>query len=151
MLNIPLPASGEPDYEELELIADITQWMAVNGEGIHGTRPWKKFGEGAPVQSAEQGSKAFNEGSRRTLDASDVRFTKKGDVLYAFVMGQPEFRIVIRSLATDTALQVGRITGVELVGSGAKLAWTQDPSGLSISVPADLPTKHAVAFRIRGA
>jgi alpha-L-fucosidase len=151
MLNIPLPASGMPDYEELELISDITQWMAVNSEGIHGTRPWKKFGEGAPVQSADQSSKAFNEGSRRTLDASDVRFTTKGDVLYAFVMGQPEFRTVIRSLATDTALQVGRITGVELVGSGAKLAWTQDQSGLSVSVPADLPTKHAVAFRIRGA
>jgi alpha-L-fucosidase len=151
MLNIPLPASGMPDFEELELIDGITQWMAVNGEGIHGSRPWKKYGEGAPVQSADQSAKAFNEESRRPFDASDVRFTTKGDVLYAFVMGQPEFRAMIRSLATDTALQVGRITGVELVGHEGKLAWTQDQSGLSISVPAGLPTKHAVAFRIRGA
>jgi hypothetical protein len=37
------------------------------------------------------------------------------------------------------------------VGSGAKLAWTQDQAGLSISVPAELTTRHAVAFRIRGA
>jgi alpha-L-fucosidase len=151
MLNVPLPASGMPDFEELELISEITAWMAVNSEGIHGTRPWKKFGEGAPVQSADQSAKAFNEESRRAFDASDVRFTTKGDVLYAFVMGQPEFRAVIRSLATDTALQVGRITSVELVGREGKLAFTQDASGLSISVPAGLPTKHAVAFRIRGA
>jgi len=123
----------------------------VNSEGIHGSRPWKKFGEGAPVQSADQNSKAFNEESRRAFDANDVRFTTKGDVLYAFVMGQPKFRSVIRSLALDTALRVGRITSVELVGSEAKIAWTQDQSGLLISVPEELPTKHAVAFRIRGA
>jgi alpha-L-fucosidase len=151
MLNIPLPASGMPDFEELALIEEITQWMAVNSEGIHGTRPWKKFGEGAPVQSADQSSKAFNEDSRRPFDASDVRFTTKGDILYAFVMGQPTFRTTIRSLATDTALAVGRITSVELVGRDGKLTWTQDQSGLTINVPGDLPTKHAVAFRIRGA
>ena len=151
MLNVPLPASGMPDPEELAVVEEITQWMAVNSEGIHGSRPWKKFGEGAPVQSSDQSSKAFNEGSRRTFDANDVRFTTKGDVLYAFVMGKPEFRAVIRSLATDTALRVGRITGVELVGHDGKLTWTQDQAGLTVSVPDELPAKHAVAFRIRGA
>ena len=40
---------------------------------------------------------------------------------------------------------------VELVGSDAKLAWTQDQAGLSIGIPDELPSKHAVAFRIRGA
>jgi alpha-L-fucosidase len=125
--------------------------MAVNSEGIHGSRPWKTFGEGAPVQSADQSLKAFNEESRRPFDASDIRFTTRGDALYAFVMGQPQFRTVVRSLATDTALQVGRITSVELVGREGKLTWTQDRSGLTISVPPDLPSKHAVAFRIRGA
>jgi len=37
------------------------------------------------------------------------------------------------------------------VGHEGKLAWAQDASGLSIGVPAELPSKHAVAFRIRGA
>jgi alpha-L-fucosidase len=151
MLNVPLPASGMPDLEELRVVEGITEWMAVNSEGIHGTRPWKVFGEGAPVQSSEQNAKFANESSRRTFDANDVRFTTKGDVLYAFVMGQPKFKSVIRSLATDTALGVGRITKVELVGSDRPVTWTQDGSGLSVRVPDDLPSKHAVAFRIRGA
>ncbi len=151
MLNVPLPASGIPDREELDLVEEITQWMAVNSEGIHGSRPWKRFGEGSPVQAPSPADKSFNEGSRRTLDANDVRFTTKGDVLYAFVMGKPEFRTVIRSLATDTALRVGRVTGVELVGHDGKLAWTQDQAGLSIGIPDELPSRHAVAFRIRGA
>jgi alpha-L-fucosidase len=151
MLNVPLPASGMPDPNELAVVSELTDWMGVNSEGIHGTRPWKKFGEGAPVQSSDQSSKAFNEGSRRAFDASDVSFTTKGDVLYAFVMGQPAFRTTIRSLATDTALKVGGITDVELVGHDGKISWVQDASGLTISIPEALPTKHAVAFRIRGA
>jgi alpha-L-fucosidase len=151
MLNFPLPASGMLDLEELNVLDGITEWMAVNAEGIHGTRPWKKFGEGRPVQSSEDNAKAFNEGNRRALDASDIRFTVKGDVLYAFVMGWPEYRTVIRSLATDTALGVGRISAVELVGYDGKLTWSQDTSGLSIMIPETRPSDHAVAFRIRGA
>ena len=151
MLNFPLPASGMLDLEELNVLDGITEWMAVNAEGIHGTRPWKKFGEGRPVQSSEDNAKAFNEGNRRALDASDIRFTVKGDVLYAFVMGWPEYRTVIRSLATDTALGVGRISAVELVGYEGKINWSQDTAGLSIMIPETRPSDHAVAFRIRGA
>ena len=151
MLNVPLPASGMPDMQELAVVDEITRWMGVNGEGIHGTRPWKRFGEGAPDQTAEQKSKSFNESTRRALDANDVRFTTKGNVLYAFVMGRPEFRTQIRSLALDTALHVGRVSGVELVGSDAKLTWTQDRSGLSVDIPEGLPADHAYAFRVRGA
>ena len=82
---------------------------------------------------------------------NDIRFTTKGEVLYVFVMGQPEFRTTIRSLATDTELRVGRITGVELVGHDGKINWRQDQSGLVIDIPNTLPSKHAVAFRVRGA
>lgn len=50
MLNFPLPNSGELDTEELKILDEITRWMAVNSEGIYGTRPWTIFGDG-PVAS----------------------------------------------------------------------------------------------------
>ncbi|MFL5787718.1 MAG: alpha-L-fucosidase, partial [Flavisolibacter sp.] len=34
MLNIPLPASGMPDKDEMEILAEITEWMDRNSEGI---------------------------------------------------------------------------------------------------------------------
>jgi alpha-L-fucosidase len=34
LLNIPLPASGEPDPEELRILEAITQWTSLNGEAI---------------------------------------------------------------------------------------------------------------------
>jgi alpha-L-fucosidase len=151
MLNVPLPASGMPDPEELEVVAGITEWMAVNSEGIHGSRPWKKFGEGVTLQKVDQDEKAFNESARKAFDATDVRFTTKSGILYVFVMGQPKFRTTIRSLATDTELQVGRITAVELIGHDGPVTWKQDQSGLVIDIPEKLPSLHAVSFRVRGA
>jgi alpha-L-fucosidase len=145
MLNIPLPASGMPDPEELAILEEITRWMAVNSEGIHGTRPWRVFGEGPPVESAADSSRMFNEGSRRALGAGDIRFTAKGDVLYAFVMGRPQSAIVIRALAGAA------VTRVELLGHEGPLSWSRGPSGLSIDPPAEFPSLHAAAFRIRGA
>lgn len=150
MLNFPLPASGMLDPEELEVLAGITAWMQANSEGIYGSRPWKTFGEGPPVQSGNEKDKAFNEGDRRELGVPDVRFTVKGEVLYAFVMGQPDYKVLIRSLALDTGLRVGRIQGVELVGSDKKIAWSQDNSGLSIMATDEVPSKLGISYRIRG-
>lgn len=47
-------------HEDFQINAS---WMAVNGEGVYGTRPWKVFGEGPvtevviPLKGQE-----FNEG-----------------------------------------------------------------------------------------
>ena len=46
MLNFPLPNSGMLDDDELKVLSGITDWMAVNSEAIHDTRPWKIFGDG---------------------------------------------------------------------------------------------------------
>jgi len=151
MLNIPLPASGEPDERELAIVEEIAAWMAVNSEAIHGTRPWRVFGEGAAVSPADQGSKSFNEGSRRELGPEDIRFTVKGDALYAIAMGQPRSRVAIRSLGTASAPAAGRIASVELLGHGGRVNWEQGRDALSVAVPDILPSRHAVAFRIRGA
>jgi alpha-L-fucosidase len=151
MLNVPLPASGMPDPEELAVVEALTRWMNVNSEGIHGTRPWRTFGEGAPVQTADQNARFANENSRRELGPEDVRFTTKAGVLYAFVMGRPKPATVIRSLASGTGAAVGKVTSVELLGREGPLDWIQDGSGLLIRPPESAASEHASCFRIRGA
>ena len=89
MLNFPLPNSGELDAKELKILDEITRWMAVNSEGIYSTRPWKIFGDGPGTKIAAVPDQRFNENSRKDLTADDVRFTTKGNALYAFVMGWP--------------------------------------------------------------
>ena len=100
LLNFPLPNSGELDYEELVVLEEITKWIAINSEGIYATRPWKIFGDG-PVATAPPPSAGtrFNESGRKALTAEEIRFTTKGDTLYAFVMGWPEKESLIKLAA----------------------------------------------------
>ena len=150
LLNFPLPASGELDAQELYILAEITKWMGINSEAIYGTRPWKIFGEGPGTEASAQ-SAEFNESKRKDLTAADVRFTTRGDTLFAFVMGWPEYKAVIRPLALNTALRAGKITNVELLGFGGKVQWSQDESGLTVLTPQAPPSSHAVVFKISGA
>ena len=124
---------------------------AVNSEAIHGTRPWKIFGESPAGTELRRKSSDFNEKERKDLTATDMRFTTKGDVLYAFIMGWPDYQAEIRPLATGTALRVGRIERIELLGFDGQLKWAQNESGLKILLPEKRPSDYAVVFKISGA
>ncbi len=52
----------------------------------------------------------------------------------------------IRSLAAAA----GRVTGVTLLGSDAKLSWAQDADALTVDLPVVKPCGHALALRIAG-
>src|SRR5262249_48804535 len=93
---------------------------------------------------------SFNENKRRALTSADVRFTRKGETLYAFVMGWPEKQAVIPQLAEKSPHAPGKIESVELLGHSGKLQWNRDNSGLTINLPGRAPCQHAVAFRISG-
>jgi len=150
MLNFPLPNSGMLDERELAVLSGITDWMAVNSEAIYSTRPWKISGQSGPLAPPSPDA-SFNETKRRALTAEDVRFTRKGETLYAFVMGWPEKRAVIPQLSAKSPHAPGKIEAVELLGHAGKLPWSRDDSGLNISLPENKPSDHAVAFRISGA
>ena len=146
MLNFPLPNNGMLDDDELKILTEITAWMAVNSEAIYSTRPWKIFGEG-PTTAKSATNSRFNERNRKNLTPEDVRFTTKGQTLYAFFMGWPEGekQIAIAPLATNGKYVIGKIKNVELLGSPGNLLWTQDESGLKVQLPEQKPCNYAYA------
>ena len=147
LLNFPLPNSGELDPEEVKVLEGITAWMAVNSEGIYATRPWKIYGEGPSTKVAIK-SGGFNENKRADFTAEDVRFTTKGNTLYAFVMGWPENQAVVPSLATASAQSPGKIRHVSLLGHGARVKWKQDATGLHVEMPAEKISDIAITLKI---
>ncbi len=140
LLNFPLPGSGALDPQEQEILASITSWMKVNSEGIHGTRPWKVYGEG-PSLATPEATAGFNEKNRKDLTAEEIRFTTKGDRLYAFVMGWPDGEVSIKSIDK-------KVRNVELLGHKGKLKWSQDEAGLKVAMPTEKPSDYAVALKI---
>ncbi len=149
LLNFPLPNSGELDYEESVILEEITKWMTINSEGIYATRPWKTFGDGPVATDAvSSGGTRFNESSRKELTSREVRFTTKGDTLYAFVMGWPEKEALIKPLATTSKYSPPKIRNVELLGYDGKLEWAQDEQGLVVVMPDRKPCDYAITLKI---
>ena len=150
LLNFPLPGTGALDSRELAVLSSLTDWMAVNSEGIHRSRPWKVYGEGPSVSPPAEQKKAmaFNEGRRKELTAADIRFTTRGKALYAFVMGWPKGPARIQSLGTNTTQRPGNVRNVELLGHKGKLNWTQRDAELVVDLPSEKPCEHAVTLKV---
>jgi alpha-L-fucosidase len=147
LLNFPLPNSGELDFEEMIVLNGITDWMAVNSEGIYSTRPWKIYGEGPSTKvKIEAGN--FNEDKQKDMTAEDVRFTAKDSTLYAFVMGWPEKAAVVNALGLGSDQAPGQIRNVELLGYKGELKWKQSESSLRVEMPAEKFSDIGVTLKV---
>mgnify|MGYP001473400202 FL=1 len=145
LLNIGPKADGTIPEEERSLLLAIGDWLGRNGEAIYGTKPWTVYGEG-PTRIV---TGTFNDTKRSAFTGSDIRFTSRGDVLYAIVLGKPDGRRVsIRSLAGDNRLYPGEIGSVALLGSERELQWTRTPDALEIELPGGTESRFGPAFRI---
>ena len=148
MLNIPLPGNGLPDADEMKVLEGLAKWMEPNGEAIFATRPWAVYGEGPTVTTAAPANHFGGSVDVRAYSPQDVRFTKKGDVVYAFVMGWPaDGKAVIKSLATGAAHFPREVAKVELLGSG-EVKFSRDASGLAVNMPQQKPNDFAYALKI---
>jgi len=119
----------------------LRSWLSVNGEAIYGIRPWKVYGEG-PTQVA---GGSFSDAKDKPIVADDVRFTTKGDYLYAIALDNPPQALMIKNITPE---KPGKIKSVELIGSKNKVNWSQTNLGLSIQPLPSCPTLQAVPFKI---
>lgn len=142
LLNFPLRPDGTLDDECLDVIEGLTAWMSVNSEAIYETRPWLTFGEGPTKSSGGH----FNE-NKLTYKGNDFRFTQKGDVVYAVMLGYPENgETTIEALVDSSGLKV---KSVEMLGIGNVDGWEQSEDGLRIPVPDEKPCDYAWVFKIK--
>ena len=152
LLAIPLPGSGELDDKASAFLDGMAGWMAVNSECIYDTRPWVIYGEGPSVKNdatVRDSAGTPPRGLGPSLTASDVRFTTKGDALYAVVMGKPEDgKVTIHSLATNSPHYPGKIGGVQMLGAPGKLDVVRDEHGLAVTLPEGKTSDYAIALKI---
>lgn len=143
LLNVPVKGDGSIDEKEIAVIEGITAWMDINKESIFDTRPWKVFGEGPAAETANPiNAQGFNEGKVK-FTSKDIRFNKKGDILYVTILGVPEENILIKNLGKQNGIK-----GIKLLGSKEKVRWVQDEYGLEIDKPRKVPNEIAAVYKV---
>ena len=148
LINVVQTPEGDLEPDVLAIVEQIAAWMPANGEGIYGTRPWKIYGEGPSTVKENQKKGSFGGLSdTRPYQSSDIRFTSKGDTLYAFCMDTPENDIHIKSLGKNSKVNTKKILKVTLSGSDQKLKWKQEDDELVITRPANLPAWKVLGFK----
>ncbi|WP_183573557.1 alpha-L-fucosidase [Mucilaginibacter sp. X5P1] len=150
LLNVPVRGDGTIDSEELAIVEGITVWNKQNGEAIFGTRPWKIFGEGPASESVNAlTAQGFNEGKGKPFSGSDIRFTTKGDILYAIALGLPaDGKAVIKVLGLNSPHYSGKIGSVKLVSTGQELSFDRNNDALTINLPDNIADQVAYSFKI---
>lgn len=124
LLNVGPTADGTIPWSQAERLLGLGWWLRTNGDAIYGTRPW---------QAA----------TGETADGIEVRFTQKGDAVYAVLLGMPEDGpVVIRGIELHPG------SGVELLGFRSPLSWEQRSEGVAITLRGPATGAPAYGFRI---
>jgi alpha-L-fucosidase len=118
LINIGPRADGTIPEVMQSCLRQVGAWLKVNGEAIYGSRYWEPYKDG------------------------DVRFTRKGNTLYAIALEWPEDTLRLTSLAGKG------VTKVEMLGLAEPVKWKQDIGALLIEPPAKRPCHFAYTFKI---
>jgi len=145
LLNIGPYEDGTLPKRGVDVLLAVGDWLRMNGEAIYETRPWITYGEG-PTHNV--GGASMSEYKDKPYTAQDIRFTTRGNTLYAIALGWPGAELVIKSLTPQTQLWFGKIREVGMLGVQEPLQWKQEPDGLRVRMPAPKPGDHAFVLKI---
>lgn len=144
LLNLGPKPDGSWKEEWKQELFRMGDWLTLNGEAVYGTKPWHRYGEG-PTHDGD--AEHYNLG--RNLTRDDVRFTRKGDVLYATVCGWRDEPIDIRSLGRKELPALG-IRRISMIGSDEVIQWQRSEDALRLTFPQEGAGEYAYVFKIEG-
>ena len=126
LLNVGPTAEGEIPPASVERLAEIGEWIDVNGEAIYGSRLWDHYEDG-----------------------ENIRYTNTGGHIYAVSLVWPGREFSLNHIQPEVDSEI------HLLGYEQPLPWSYDSSdGLTITLPESLqnvterPSRYAYAFRI---
>ncbi|MCX5653664.1 MAG: alpha-L-fucosidase [Planctomycetota bacterium] len=142
LLNVGPTSEGLIPQPSIDRLMEVGAWMETNQEAIYGTSPWKVFRDGPRLDN-----EAAKAAKQSTGSPVDIRFTAKGNSIYAICLAWPEKDVVVRALG-NKGVPDKTIAAVSMLGSKDEVKWRQTDDGLTLSVPREKPCRYAFVYRI---
>jgi alpha-L-fucosidase len=142
LLNVGPTAEGVIPQACIDRLREVGAWMKVNGEAIYGSSTWKVFHE-----QARSGGTTANYPDANAAGKVNVRFTAKGDSVYAICLAWPGTDLLISALGKQ-GVPGKTIVAVHMLGASEEVKWDQRDNGLALSVPREKPCQYAFVYRI---
>jgi hypothetical protein len=146
LISFPQRADGTVPEDHMNCLRDMGKWVRLNEDGIFSTRPWRLLGEGPTTLPYDR----YKHSKETYFKKDDIRFTRKKDVIYAFLMNPTDDKVLIRSLGKKARLTDGVPQAVRLLGYEGKLNWSQEDDGLKVQLPAAWVSRMIPVIEIRG-
>jgi len=149
LLNVSPMSDGTIPENQKQVLVDLGAWLDAYGESIYDTRPWYTFGEG-PTKEPEGHFDNHQEFLKIKYSWKDIRYTTKGDVIFATLLGWPGAGevLVLNAFAEDNLSGSLEIASVSLMGCSDQIEWEVTQNGLSVLTPKEAPDEMAIVFKI---
>ena len=133
LLNVGPTSEGLIPQPSLERLAEVGQWMKVNGEAIYGSGPTPFGSEEGTFSETEKDKN----GKPKFIPSWEWRATTKPGKIYLMIFKWPA------NQKLELAGLESKVTKATLLASGKKLKFKQTKGSVTLLLPAEAPDKMA--------
>jgi len=124
LLDVGPEADGTIPPVQMSRLEALGSWLRQNGEAIYGTHPWERA-------------------AGETSGGTRVRFTAKGNSVYATLLGKPTGATLrLRSFTPKVSSKLF------LLGLPKQLSWSRHGDDTVIDLPSTLPCQYAYVVKM---
>ena len=123
LIGVGPDEQGRVPEQQRAPLRELGEWLRVNGEAIYATRPWQIA-------------------SSVTTQGTEVRFTRRGDAVYAILLNLPTREFGIRGL------DASGVRDVRVLGLPEPVDWRVADGTLNIVLPERMPVSPAHVIAI---
>ncbi|MBN2313456.1 MAG: alpha-L-fucosidase, partial [Sedimentisphaerales bacterium] len=147
LLNISPISDGTIPENQKQVLLGMGEWLSKYGEAIYDTRPFVEYGEG-PTRMQKGGGFSKMKGA---YGAQDIRYTRKGNTVYALILGWPgaNTAITMKMFGQGGLAQNIKVRKVSMLGTRERIKWERRNDGLVIHTPSQEVDDMAIVFKLK--